>query len=579
MKQKKKPNEEELNFWQPASDMFSALMLILMLIILLLCLYLVHIPEHSQIDPWAGDDEGGNWAGDGMPTPSMLILTTDDAGGGGGEEDGQTSPVPTFEVSPTPSMTPTPSPTPSPDQPGSGGGHGGGTGGGGGQGEGPGEEPDMGLKSAVYVMLVDAETDRTIKVPNVEFELYGDKHALQVLNTYYPERFSYRFYETTDAGTFYFPEKLMLGGYELHELTEAEGYDNSENIEFILDNTYDWDDPYVVRVPVMPSKNTIRVQMVDVENGSRIPGGSFDVVAAENIITADGTLRCRAGQIVDEIVCDETGYGESGELYLGQYTLREREIPQYYAGLLEEPLVQVIRKSDVLPMPETVASQRMRIRFSLSDELYPETGIAGAAFEILTGRGEPLQITTNSNGKFVLDTVEKGTTYHIRQTATVGNYRITLPEQLVPVDALGYMNGEAETTVESTNRLLRVLIGITDEFSNIQIPGLNLALYDSNNELVYTWTSSGNAMSIESLEPGTYYLIKGGEKETRYEIRVNDTAEIQTINLRDSYLLHYIIYAGVFLLALVALTALIVAMVRRKKKKKRSAAGNGSAEK
>ena len=60
---------------------------------------------------------------------------------------------------------------------------------------------------------------------------------------------------------------------------------------------------------------------------------------------------------------------------------------------------------------------------------------------------------------------------------------------------------------------------------------------------------------------------------------MNDTAEIQTINLRDSYLLHYIIYAGVFLLALVALTALIVAMVRRKKKKKRSAAGNGSAEK
>ena len=577
MKQKKRPNEEELNYWQPASDMFSALMLVLMLIILLLCLYLVHIPDHSQIDPWAGDDEGGNWAGDGMPTPSMIVLTTDESGGSG-EQDSGASPVPTWEVSPTPSMTP--SPTPSPDEPGSGGGHGGGTGGGGGQGEGPGEEPDMGLKSAVYVMLVDAETDRTIKLPNVEFELYGDKHALQVLNTYYPERFSYRFYETTDGGTFYFPEKLMLGGYELHELTEAEGYDNSENIEFVLDNTYDWDDPFVVRVPVMPSKNTIRVQMVDVENGGKISGGSFDVVAAENIITADGTLRCRMGQIVDEIVCDETGYGESGELYLGQYTLREREIPRYYAGLLEEPQVQVVKKTNVLPMPETIASQRMRIRFSLGDELYPENGIAGASFEILTGRGEPLQVTTNSNGKFVLDTVEKGTTYRIRQTDTVGNYRITQAEQLVPVDALGYMDGQAETTVESTNRLLRVLIGITDEFSNIQIPGLNLALYDSRNELVYTWTSSGNALSIESLEPGTYYLIKGGDRETSYEVRVRDTAEIQTINLHDSYVVHYVIYAVVFILSVTALTALIITMVRRKKQKKSSAAaGDASAEK
>jgi hypothetical protein len=161
----------------------------------------------------------------------------------------------------------------------------------------------------------------------------------------------------------------------------------------------------------------------------------------------------------------------------------------------------------------------------------------------------------------------------------VGNYRITQAEQLVPVDALGYVNGQAETTVESTNRLLRVLIGITDEFSNIQIPGLNLALYDSRNELVYTWTSSGNALSIESLEPGTYYLIKGGDRETSYEVRVRDTAEIQTINLRDSYLLHYVIYAVVFLLSVTVLTVLIVTTARRRKKKKRSAAGNGSAEK
>ena len=51
MKLKKKKNDEELNFWQPAADMFSALMLILMLVILLLGLYLVQIPENREIDP------------------------------------------------------------------------------------------------------------------------------------------------------------------------------------------------------------------------------------------------------------------------------------------------------------------------------------------------------------------------------------------------------------------------------------------------------------------------------------------------------------------------------------------------
>ena len=167
----------------------------------------------------------------------------------------------------------------------------------------------------------------------------------------------------------------------------------------------------------------------------------------------------------------------------------------------------------------------------------------------------------------MLDEVEKGTTYRIRQTASVGNYRITEPEVLVPVDAYGYMEGQPETTIEATNRLIRVQIGITDEFSDIQIPGLNLALYSARNELIYTWTSSGNAMSIDSLEPGSYYLIKGGDKDTRYDLRVLDTPEIQTINLRDSYFIHYLIIAAALVLAILLLVVLIIVFVRKKRKK------------
>ena len=59
MKRKNNQHDEGLNFWQPASDMFSALMMILMLVILLLCLYLVHIPDNTQVDPWYGDEDGG----------------------------------------------------------------------------------------------------------------------------------------------------------------------------------------------------------------------------------------------------------------------------------------------------------------------------------------------------------------------------------------------------------------------------------------------------------------------------------------------------------------------------------------
>ena len=104
--EKRKGLNDEFNFWQPASDMFSALMLILMLVILLLCLYLVQVPEHSQIDPWSGDttrevvDPDATAAPE--PTPFFWVP---DSGGGQGEG---VTPIPSIEptASPTPSVTP-----------------------------------------------------------------------------------------------------------------------------------------------------------------------------------------------------------------------------------------------------------------------------------------------------------------------------------------------------------------------------------------------------------------------------------------------------------------------------------------
>ena len=71
---------------------------------------------------------------------------------------------------------------------------------------------------------------------------------------------------------------------------------------------------------------------------------------------------------------------------------------------------------------------------------------------------------------------------------------------------------------------------------------------------------------METLDPGAYYLIKSGDKETRYDVRVLNTAEVQTINLRDSYLVHYIIYAALCLLLIALLTVFIIHRVRKRRK-------------
>ena len=574
---RKKLKDEELNFWQPASDMLSALLLIFMLLILLLGLYLVHIPEHTFEDPYAGDtyidtdssdeseetdDSGGGWGWD--------------AGGGEGDEDRQQTPVPVTTETPSPSPSPTPTPTPTPDDPGSGGGSGGGDGGGNGGGDGPGETPDEGMKVAVYVMLVDAETDRTIKEPEVMFELYEDKGALQILNTYYPERVAFRNYETTEAGTFYLPEKLPVGSYYLHELTEPEGYDAAENQHFILNDVYDWPDPYVVRVPVYPSRNIIRVQMTDTETGAMVPGGTFDVVADENIITSDGTLRYRRGQVVSEIEIDEAGYGESEPVYLGQYLLRQRDIPAYYAGQQEDIPVEVEKKSNVLPALYTVENLRTRIRFSLVDELYPTRPVGSAQFRVTADRGSfaPLDVSTDAAGRFVLEELPKGATYRIRQVAASGDYLVNPADYTVSVDVAGYIGESNETLIEGTNRMLRVSLGITDEFSSVQIPNVNLALFDTSDTLIRTWTSSGNAQMFTDLKEGSYYLIKDGDTEKHYDIRVVDQADIQKINIHTTYVLQYVVIGVSIAVGLAVVIGIPAFLRRRKKKKARAQAGS-----
>ena len=93
MKTKRKRPNEELNFWQPATDMFSALVLILLLIILLLSLYLVNIDDDDQIDPDPGSSVSSN-SYDGVgavisrPDGGHQDADGDDGGGAGSTPDG-----------------------------------------------------------------------------------------------------------------------------------------------------------------------------------------------------------------------------------------------------------------------------------------------------------------------------------------------------------------------------------------------------------------------------------------------------------------------------------------------------------
>lgn len=550
MKTKRKRPNEELNFWQPATDMFSALVLILLLIILLLSLYLVNIDDDDQIDPDPGSSVSSN-SYDGVgavisrPDGGHQDADGDDGGGAGSTPDG--SSIADLPGGPDDNVA---------------------GGGGGGSGTGTGDGPDKGIKSAVFVVMVDAETERTIKEAGVQFELYGADNSLQMLNVYYPEKVSFRKYETTEAGTFYFPEKLLQGQYIVHELTEPEGYDAAENQEFALDDLYDWPDPYVVKMPLSPSRNIIRVQMNDAETGMAVTGGTFDVIAKTDISTQDGTLRYREGQIVDEIVCDENGYGESSELYLGEYIVRQKDIPQYYAGQTEELDCMVEKKSEVEAPLNTVDSERSRIILTLVDELYSSRGIEGAAFQI-TANGRTTTVTTDASGRIVLEELEKNTTYTICQTGTAEDYAIDPTEYTFNVTADGRIDGEAQKELNLTNRVIRVSIGAASNILGGQRAGVELSLYDASDNLIRTWTTTNAPITFTDLEAGSYYVTMGENSEKHYTFQVVDQAAIQTVSVGASKTaLYALIGGGVVVLLGIVITG--VSAPRKRKKKDRS---------
>lgn len=495
--------ENEYNFWQPATDMMSGLVFVLILIIALLGLYLLsdytgyeEAPSSSEeaASSHVDDDDHGSWYHD------DLHGTGD--GNGDGSSDGK------YDQQIIQS-------------------------GGGGYGE-------DGIKTAVFVELIDDETERRIQEQGVRFELYRtdtthlQNGTLQTLNTYYPEKINYREYETTEEGVFYLPEKIWQGSYYFHELTEPEGYDAAADTYYDVDRMYDWPDPYVVQIRVAPCKNIIRIQMNDAETEEPVGGGTFRVLAAEDIITKDGTLRYSAGQQVDVITCDDTGYGESKELYLGNYTVQQLSAPNYYTTMQESLDVTVEKKNGELPELHEITAEKTKITLDLADELTGQK-LEGAAFAVANERTGAVQtLRTDASGGILLTDLDKNTTYHIRQQQAPENYRADTADYALTVDANGLIDGQSSARLALTNRMLRVSVHAVDMVLRGDLDGEVLSLYNAQDQLVDSWTTNGAGRMFTGLAEGGYYVVRGtgnDENAKRYSFTVQDTARQQDWNI------------------------------------------------
>ncbi len=562
---KQKKSHSEINYWQSNTDMMTGLVLILVLIILLLILYLMQIPEDTLPDAEEGngytvdnqlgntiDDHAHDFGGDSDDDD-------DDWDGAGGGGDGEEEYEEEEDIV-------------------SGGGGGGGGGGGddyGGDYEFP-YPPTSGDdwgKAAVYATVVDEETGRAIRQAGITFELYeeeggDDGGSLRFLNTYYPEKTEYRNYATTEEGVFFLPEKIDEGNYYFKQISEVEGYDLAEAVNFEIDDVYDWPDPYVVSIAISPAKNIIPVELTDVETQEPISDGTFKVTAAEDIITSDETLRYAKEETADTIVMDEDGQGQSKELYLGSYIISQDEIPKYYASIENTTERTVEEKDGSTPAAVKFSCEKTKIELTLSDEVYTSQKLEDAKFTLTCDNYPELdqEAETDANGELVFTDLEKNRTYELRQISAPDDYRFDDAAVEITVTEDGRIEGEAKASFEFTNYIPRVNINVTDKLMNKPVSDYSLSLYSEDDGLIRTWTTNGTDVTFENLPEGGYYILLNGDEEKKYEFDFSEDEALQEFSVSVwtmQNIIVIIIGCGAVILAIFAVAVIIRKKVRK----------------
>lgn len=223
------------------------------------------------------------------------------------------------------------------------------------------------LKSSrLKVIKADSETGQTVKGVT-GFKIRNAKTGEES-----------EIYYTDESGTLTLPNEITYGSYELIEVTPPKGYTlNSVPIAFSIDgNTPE----VIIRLSDKPEKGRISVlktgemfSSVKEENGKYTPvysekglkGAEFEVTAAEDIYTADGTLRISKGALADTLVTEESGEAESKELYPGKYLLREISAPEGYILNAEPCEITVV--SGIVSAE--IFNERQKQEFKLKKEL------------------------------------------------------------------------------------------------------------------------------------------------------------------------------------------------------------------
>lgn len=422
------------------------------------------------------------------------------------------------------------------------------------------------IKSKIKIEKRDAETGNLIPASGIGFQVYDSKGSLITMHFDYPTPTDIDTFYTNNEGWLMLPETLAYGKYKLKEIQTADGYFlGDEVIDFTVDGSekvltvekYNTAQKGVIKI----EKTGEQFSSVSVIGGAKqedgnetalptiyqpvyevsgLAGAVFEIYAAEDIYTLDGTLRAAAGTLVDTITTNENGNAQTKELYLGKYEIRETTAPHemvlpkkpYYAELVyagqeikvTETLLSIYNERQKAEISlDKYMEQDERFNLGMNAEiesvtfgLYAKEELTAADGSVIPAGGLLEVITPDNNGHGVFSSNLPFGEYYVQEISTNSNYQLSADKYPVKFEYEGSKIGIVKIKVNNgtpiDNKLKRGKIeGIKVDETNKPLSGALIGLFAedesefSENKAIITCISDENgAFSFENIPYGAY---------------------------------------------------------------------------
>lgn len=188
------------------------------------------------------------------------------------------------------------------------------------------------VTSHVQVVKVDSETGQTVPLAGFRFQLLDEAKNPITQEVWYPNHAEMSEFETDESGMVTFPEALRPGTYYIREIAAKAPYLlNGEDLKVVIENDAQLAPVTVVKLTDDQAKGRASVLKTCSDDGRPLEGAEFDVVAMQDVVSPDGSVKAVEGEVVDHVKTGEDGTATTKDLYLGsgeaRYAFVETKAP------------------------------------------------------------------------------------------------------------------------------------------------------------------------------------------------------------------------------------------------------------